>query len=231
MVSRVDRHARIMSNLSRYESWESKQNYEMDQTIRDISEIFESMDYKVNKMIQKRQQLQPQSQSQLQSQSQSLSQSQCQCNRRKLKLSKLANLFDFGEVTRRHSRYTAAVAVAQAVTDSNKRAGTGAGANTSYSFQPVTGIRSSSCAVVSPGNDSQSESDDALESELASGSSSSSGSDVYSAIDYQNLLGFPPPKYIEPALNTTRSASSEIRRNKQAQLLLHDLISGDICDI
>ncbi|KAL2707328.1 ATPase [Kluyveromyces marxianus] len=197
----------------------------MDQTIRDISEIFESMDYKVTKMIQKRQQLQSQSQSQ------SLSQSQCQCNRRKLKLSKLANLFDFGEVTRRHSRYTAAVAVAQAVTDSNKRAGTGAGAITSYSFQPVTGIRSSSCAVVSPGNDSQSESDDALESELASGSSLSSGSDVCSAIDYQNLLGFPPPKYIEPALNTTRSASSEIRRNKQAQLLLHDLISGDICDI
>ncbi|CDO93675.1 unnamed protein product [Kluyveromyces dobzhanskii CBS 2104] len=198
------RDAKIQSNLSRYEDWESRQNSKMDQAITEINGIFESMNYKVNKKMHKSKKQKPELIPQCRCTDTCVQRNDC----KKFQLWKLANLFEFGQLSNRQKQVgcrSSSLSSAETLDNAQEQW---------YSYRTeIFKNKLESVNSVEENNTSQREPE----------------SDTMTN-HYQNLLGIPPPQIVEPSLRTTRSASCDLRHSKQIQLLLHDLISGDICD-
>lgn len=212
MNDNVTRYAKIQSNLSRYEDWESRQNSKMDQTIQDINEIFESMNYKVSKKIYngKKKSNQPKLIPGCKCSNTPVQRNEC----KRLQLWKLANIFDFGQINGKQQHIECTTEARCRSSSLSTGMSMGNADEKWYNYLPE--------AVCN-----KLQSVDSITSNTSSLREAKSDTATNA---YQNLLGVPPPQIIEPSLRTTRSASSGLRHNKQTQLLLHDLISGDICD-
>ena len=196
---------KIQTNLSRYADWESHQNSLMDQAINDMNEVFEQMDYKITKKTSSQHKNNSKLGTGVGAKHDLI---QTEEASKKIKLWKLANLFDF------------------------KHAQNGLGSTMSPIGSNNTVISNDNCySYISEPLDGCSR----VGSTCSEGRQQEKKSNTSTFIDgvsrdSNNLLGVPPPDYIEPAISSYHSKSSEQRHNRQTQLLLHDLISGDICD-
>lgn len=217
MTKRNVREKKIEANMSKYLKWESRQNDRMARTIDDIKAVFEVMDYRVSKKVGKKHA------GNVDGSKLNMEEKGRVCTEEtfeKTQLRKLVDVFDFKHYEKDNSSVISPIR-------SNYTVGS------DDNFYVHHDVRYDQVITEEP-NFSSLEQVDKFEKCGIKESAIFEGNTKFLDVDRSrgiNLLGIPPPIDILPSIRYQDSEVVDLRHSKEAQLLLHDLISGDICDV